>query len=153
MILKLELGKDNPILRKKSKPIKSIDKKLKKFIKDMIATMHEAKGVGIAAPQVGVNDRLCIVTLNDKKVVPMINPEIIYKSDEKEWGEEGCLSLPKEFGDVERSKEITVTYLDESENQITLKLKDFNARVVQHEIDHLDGVLFIDYPERPKVLM
>ncbi len=153
MVLNIELGADNPILRKKSETIKNIDKKLKKFIKDMIETMKDAKGVGIAAPQVGVNIRLCIVTLNDKQPIALINPAITAQSEEKEWGEEGCLSLPKQWGQVERSKEITVTFTTEKNTQQTLKLKDFNARIVQHEIDHLDGVLFIDYPDKHGVAM
>lgn len=153
MPLKIELGEDNPILRRKSEPIKIIDKKLKKFIKDMIATMKDAKGVGIAAPQVGVNERVCIVTLDGKKPMAMINPKITLVSKEKVWGEEGCLSLPDRWGEVERHQAITVTYTDEKEKQVTLKLKDFNARVVQHEIDHLDGILFIDLPQKPKVML
>lgn len=147
-MLSIVLGAENPILRKKSTPIKKVDKSIQRLIKEMKEAMKEAKGVGLAAPQIGRNIRLILVTLDSKKVVPMINPEIISYSKETEWGEEGCLSLPNEWGKVQRFKEITVHFLNEKGDRQILKLKNFNARVTQHEIDHLDGILFIDYPKK-----
>lgn len=143
-MLEIVLGADNPILRKKSVPVKNIDKKLVKYIKEMRVAMDKAKGVGLAAPQVGNNIRLALVTIG-KKVVAIINPEIVDHSDAVELGEEGCLSLPGVWGKVNRYKEITLKYQDEKGHEIVMKLKGFDARVVQHEIDHLDGILFIDY--------
>ena len=151
-MLEIIYGADNPILRKKSVPVKTIDKKLVKYIKEMKVAMKKAKGVGLAAPQVGNNIRLALVTIN-KKVMPIINPEIISKSEEIELGEEGCLSLPGVWGKVNRHKAITLKYQDEKGDEKILKLKDFNARVVQHEIDHLDGILFIDYLEKSEEVL
>jgi peptide deformylase len=145
MSLKIETGEKNEILRKKSEPVSVIDKKTAKFIKDMVKAMKEEKGVGLAAPQVGVNQRIIIVTLDGDIIVPMVNPDIIDHSDETEFGEEGCLSLPGKWGQVERYREIIVQFKDLKGEKRILKLEKFNARVVQHEIDHLDGILFTDY--------
>lgn len=145
MSLAIETGTENEILRKKSEPIDGIDKKILKLIKEMGIAMKKKKGVGLAAPQVGINKRLILVTLDNKIVVPMINPKITSHSDMTELGEEGCLSLPGQWGDIKRYCEITVEYLNEKSNKKILKLDSFNSRVVQHEIDHLDGILFTDY--------
>ncbi len=145
MILTIQTGADNAILRQKSKPVNGIDKEILKFIKAMEKTMKKSKGIGLAAPQVGVGKRIILVTLNEKKVVPMINPEILNHSDINEFAEEGCLSLPGKWGEIRRSKEIVVQFLDKKNQSQTLNLEGLNARVVQHEIDHLDGVLFTDY--------
>ena len=145
MILKVETGTANPILRKKSEPIKVVTKKILKLIKDMMETMEEQRGVGLAAPQIGVSLRLILVTLNKNKVFPMINPKIIQKSDETDIDEEGCLSLPGIWGKVRRSKEITVQFQNIKGQQMVLKFEKFEAREIQHEIDHLDGILFTDY--------
>lgn len=147
MTLTLETGENNEILRSKSTPVKIIDKKLQKFIRDMGETMTAEKGVGLAAPQVGLNKRLIVVLLDNKIIVPMVNPEITMHSDELDFGEEGCLSLPGEWGQVKRYRTIRVQFQDEKGERRQLQLDDFNARVVQHEIDHLDGILFTDYLE------
>lgn len=147
---KLEIikGKDNPILRAKSEPVIKIDSSLKKFAKDMHKAMIKANGLGIAAPQVGRNIRIFIATLNYKEanemVVYMVNPEILSHSEETEVEEEGCLSLPGDHGKVERWREVTVRFQDLNGDKHTLTLEGLNARVFQHENDHLDGVLFID---------
>jgi peptide deformylase len=145
MTLKIETGEGNAILRKKSESLSLIDKKISKLIKDMEKAMKEEKGVGLAAPQVGVNKRIIIVFMDGKSVIPMINPEIIDYSKETEFGEEGCLSLPGKWGQVERYRQILVQYKDEKGDKRVLRLEGFNARIVQHEIDHLDGILFTDY--------
>jgi len=145
MSLTIETGDQNTVLRKKSEPVKVITKKTAKLIKEMGKTMKAEKGVGLAAPQVGENSRIIVTLLNGKNVVPMINPEIIDHSDKTDIGEEGCLSLPGQWGNVERYHEITVKYQDEKGQERILKLEGFNARVVQHETDHLDGILFTDY--------
>ena len=145
MTLIIETGQDNETLRKKSEPVRQIDKKTLKLLKEMGESMKEEKGVGLAAPQVGENIRMILVLLNNKNLIPMINPVITVHSDETEVGEEGCLSLPGIWGNVKRYKEITVQYQNEKGEKQILKLECFNARVVQHEIDHLDGILFTDY--------
>ena len=152
-MLKIETGTDNKILRTKSKPVQEITKKTAKFIKEMEKAMLKERGVGLAAPQVGENIRIILVSINEKKIIPMINPEIISYSDEKVLGEEGCLSLPHKWGEVKRAKEITVTFLTPKGGRMALKLKNFNARIVQHEIDHLEGVLFTDYLKKEDLII
>lgn len=152
MSLPLQTGPDNPILRQKSKPIAKIDKSLLKLAKNMAATLEKEKGLGLAAPQVGHNLRLIFVRLNYKTphelVLPMINPKITEISKETALAEEGCLSLPKQFAPVTRAKALTVQFQTLKNEPQTLKLEDLNARIIQHEIDHLDGVLFIDRAEK-----
>jgi len=152
MSLKIETGEENEILRKKSEPLKQIDKKALKLITAMEKVLKKEGGVGLAAPQVGESIRLILVLLDSKNLIPMINPKITSHSDETELGEEGCLSLPGKWGDIQRYKEIAVRYLDEKSTERILKLNKFNARVVQHEIDHLDGILFTDYLEEANFL-
>jgi peptide deformylase len=150
--LKIQTGVDNAILREISKPIKKIDKAVLKLISDMKETMVASVGVGLAAPQVGKNIRLILVILNvetdQQRMIPMINPEIIFQSVETCFGEEGCLSVPKVFQQVRRFQEIKVKFLSAENYEQMLKLSDYNARVVQHEIDHLDGILFVDRIEK-----
>lgn len=146
--LKIIIGENDPILRAVSEPVKKFGSALEKFVKDMKDTMMTAKGLGIAAPQVGENLRVFIVILNyqtDHQIIlTVVNPEIISKSDDMVMGEEGCLSLPGRYGQVARHKKITVQFLDVDGNRQMLSLRDLNARVVQHENDHIDGILFID---------
>jgi len=147
-LLEIQTGKNNPILRKKSVAIKKIDSALKKFAKDMKMTMVEKDGLGLAAPQVAKNIRMIIVTLNSKTdhttVTTMLNPIIFDCGEEIVLAEEGCLSLPGEWMEVPRFKNITVEFMDIDGEKHVLKLENLNARVVQHEVDHLDGVLFVD---------
>lgn len=147
-ILKIITGVDNKILRAKSVPVKKIDRVTKKLVADMIETMQAVDGLGIAAPQVGVNLRIFIARLNfdtaNEIIVPMINSEFLKVSEETEEGEEGCLSVPRKFGIVRRAKKVTIKYLDLRGQPQTLNLSDLNARIVQHETDHIDGILFVD---------
>lgn len=147
-VLKIQTGKENPILRQKSTPIDSIDKSVKKLAKDMLETMNANNGLGIAAPQVGLNKRMFITTINmgtdHEGLITMINPEFEFLNDEEETGEEGCLSLPELYKPVTRHKYIRVKYQDLKGNNHMLDLSGLNARVIQHETDHLDGILFID---------
>jgi len=141
-------GEDNKVLRQKSQKITKIDSSVKKLVKGMVKAMAKDNGVGLAAPQVGQNIRLVLTRLNpggkNEIIMAMINPELAYCSDEKVEGEEGCLSLPGKWGQVIRSKEIIVKFQTQKNRDQTLKLSDLNARIIQHEIDHLDGVLFVD---------
>ncbi len=154
--LPIEKGVDNKILRTKSAPIKRIDKSIKKLAQNMTETMDKANGMGLAAPQVGVNKRLVIVLLNydtdHEMIMPLVNPKILSFSDEINVSEEGCLSLPGIYKPVKRSNHIRVKFMDLKGNQQILELDDMNARVVQHEIDHLDGILFVDRVEEQKGL-
>lgn len=146
--LKIVTGTDNQILRTKSVPVKKVDKKLKKLISDMEETTLAVDGLGLAAPQVGENIRMFIVRLNygtpNELMVPMINAEILEFSEDMADDEEGCLSLPRRFGIVNRHTSLMVTYMDERNTVRTLKLEGLNARIIQHEIDHLDGILIAD---------
>jgi peptide deformylase len=147
--LKMERGKDNPILRTRSSEVKKIDRKLLKFIEEMKVTMDEENGIGLAAPQVGANIRVVICKFNpgtpNELIVSMINPKILKTSEAMELNEEGCLSLPKQFDSIARYTALSVNYKDAKGKENILKLSGLNARIVQHEIDHIDGKLFIDH--------
>jgi len=136
----------SPLLRKKSEEIdlkKMNPKKLKELCADMTKTMKEKDGVGLAAPQVGENSRLIIITTKDGVKI-MINPKITKKSWAKEWNEEGCLSVPGVYGKVKRNKKINCIYFDRKGHKTKIQAQGLLAFVIQHEIDHLNGVLFID---------
>ncbi len=141
--LAIQTGQDNEILRKESLPVKFLTKELKRLIDRMHTIMKKKKGIGLAAPQVGFNVRIIIARISGSNVA-MINPEILELSKECKPGEEGCLSLPNIWGVVTRPVEITVRFIDEKWQKQVLILKNLDARVVQHETDHLDGILFID---------
>ncbi|MDD5041423.1 MAG: peptide deformylase [Candidatus Peribacteraceae bacterium] len=143
-LLPIQKGADNPILRKKGVKIPAVTKPLKKLIKDMYETVKTEDGAGLAAPQVGQSLQLCLALMEGKMTV-LINPEIVWKSKELKTEEEGCLSLPKLQVAVERPLSVTVKYLNEKGLPEERKLIDFSARTVQHEVDHLNGVLLVDY--------
>jgi peptide deformylase len=150
----------HPILRKKSEIIDKnelLDKNLKELLLDMEETMKVKDGAGLAAPQIGRNIRLIVISHN-KKTLFLINPTITKKSWARKIEEEGCLSVVNEKGEivyapVSRHKRVNCVYLDEKGNKKTLAAEDLLARVIQHEIDHLDGILFIDrlsdFPTKP----
>jgi len=134
----------NPLLRQKSLTIKDpLAQEIQDLLPEMTETMIKKDGVGLAAPQIGLNIRLIVVRHKDNDII-MINPEILKKSLFKEWDEEGCLSVPGVFGQVKRHKKLTVRYLDSDGKSQQLEAEGFFARVIQHEVDHLNGVLFID---------
>ena len=147
---------DNPILRRKANKVKTFDNGLKRLVDDMVETMTEAHGIGLAAPQVAISQRVIVVRLPDDdewveeygkdagKLYAVINPEIARASEEMVDGVEACLSIPGYFGTVERHMEVTVKGQDRHGKKMRIKARDWLARVFQHEIDHLDGVLFID---------
>ncbi len=134
--------KTDEILRKRCKPVENFDEKLGILLDDMAETMHKANGVGLAAPQVGILRRAVVVDIGEG-LLELVNPEII-KSKGKQRGIEGCLSCPDDWGYVVRPTEIIVKAQDRTGKDIQLKLKDFFAVATCHEIDHLDGHLFID---------
>ncbi len=143
-ILPIVTGQDAPILRKKTVLVKKVTKEIKALVKDMEKTVRHANGAGLAAPQIGRNERIAL-TLIDRAMIALINPIILWKSDEKSIAEEGCLSLPDVWIDIPRSNEIIVQYQTIDGEIFERKLQGFNARVVQHEVDHLEGILIVDY--------
>lgn len=143
--MKLKLLKDgDPLLRVKSVPT-LINQEVKDLVDNMKETMINGNGIGLAAPQVGVNLRVIVIRLNDGKIQELINPIIIWYSESRLSLEEGCLSIPDHFTDVIRSIKIGIKFMDISGKYRKWKLKGMESRVVQHEIDHLDGVLMTDY--------
>ncbi len=155
-------GIDNPILRKKTRKVTQFNRELQTLIDNMIETMREASGVGLAGPQVDQPLRLTIVeTLPDydeegkeidgtRDLFVLVNPEIVWKSEEMVTGIEGCLSIPGWVGEVSRHKSIRVKAQDRNGKHIRMRLHDWTARIVQHEVDHLDGVLYIDKLTKPE---
>jgi len=138
-----------PILREKSKPVKKITPEILNLVQDMTETMYATSGIGLAAPQVGVSKRIIIADGGEEGVIALINPKIVDEEGEA-IAEEGCLSLPDIYAKVKRSSQVTVEALDLDGEQIKITKKNLIARVLQHEIDHLEGVLFIDRIGRAK---
>jgi peptide deformylase len=141
LVLKIRTEGD-PVLRERAKPVQAIDERILNLASDMLETMYKAPGVGLAAPQVGVGLRLVVADAGDGPHT-LINPEIVEARGE-EAGSEGCLSVPGVVGVVNRSTEVRVTALDRQGRRFSLAASGLLARVLQHEIDHLDGILFID---------
>jgi|AntRauMFilla1563_2_1112583.scaffolds.fasta_scaffold12506_3 peptide deformylase len=150
---------NDQVLREKTIEVKELTTEVKQFIEDLYDTMYNADGVGIAAPQVGSSHRIFVIDpdeisedLEGKVYGPMtfINPKIVKKWGEEKPYREGCLSLPDLFEDVKRLASIEVHYLNENFEEIVLEADGFLSRVIQHEIDHLEGILFIDYLSRFK---
>ena len=144
----------DPVLRKVSKPVQEIDGEIKKLIEDMFETMYDAPGVGLAAIQIGLAKRVVTIdaTRGDDEKQPMvfINPEVISVSDEKDSKEEGCLSIAEFYEEVERPSEVKVRYMDQKGKTKEIEADGLLARALQHEIDHLNGVLFIDHISKLK---
>lgn len=146
----------HPVLKKKALKVEKVDDELRKFLDDMLETMYDAVGVGLAAPQVGVSQRIVVIDAerddegNHGKPIYLVNPEIIWRSDEKVICEEGCLSVPGQRAEVERFEKVRLHYLDYDGKEQEILAEDFMAIVVQHELDHLDGVLYIDRISRLK---
>lgn len=139
----------DPVLKKRCEPVDRVDDALRRLMDDMLETMYAAPGVGLAAPQVGVCKRIIVVDTSDpqgdRQPLRMVNPEIIAASDELLLREEGCLSFPEQYEDVERPATVRVRYLDHENEIRELDAEGLQAVCVQHEIDHLDGVLLVDH--------
>ncbi len=144
--LSILTGADTPILRSRTKKVPQVTKEILKLLKDMEETTIAADGLGLAAPQVNHTERVCIVRMG-KKLTPLINPEILFRSEDKEYAEEGCLSLPDLWLQVPRSISIVLRYTDIKGKTQERMLEHMDARVVQHEVDHLEGKLIVDYPQ------
>ncbi len=139
----------DPRLKRKAEPVETVDAACAQLAADMLETMYESNGIGLAATQVGISRRVIVVdtTRDDVPGGPykMINPEVLWSSDEREVYEEGCLSLPEQYAEVERPSRIQVRYLDPEGVEQELEAEGLLATCIQHEIDHLDGILFVDH--------
>ena len=157
MTIRQILTEPNEILRQKSFVVEKVDKDLKKLMDDMLETMYAAPGIGLAAIQVGVPKRVIVLDLapKDEPKNPMffVNPEIIEKSNNSSTYEEGCLSVPGQFAEIDRPDKCHVKYLDYHGNRKEIKAEGMLATCIQHEMDHLEGILFIDYLSKLKKSM
>ncbi len=144
----------DPILRKKSEKLEKVDDELRGLLDDMLETMYAAPGIGLAAVQVGILKRLIVIDISKdkekKKPLFLINPEIISLSNQKSVYEEGCLSLPGHFAEIERPAECRIKFIDYDGKEKELKANGLLSTCIQHEVDHLNGVLFIDYLSKLK---
>ena len=154
MAIKKILVEPNKLLRQVSQPVDKVNKEIQKLMDDMLETMYSANGIGLAAIQIGVPKNLVVIDLltKEKKRNPMffVNPEILKKSSKMSKYEEGCLSIPNLFAEVKRPSECEIEYLDYEGNKKSLKATGLLATCIQHEIDHLKGILFIDYLSKLK---
>ena len=159
----------DPILKKKCEPVTEVNDEIRKLLNDMLSTMYKAPGIGLAAPQIGINKRLIVMDVSpraglkryqlekdEKKEeikpnpIQMINPEITWVSEKKHTDQEGCLSIPGVMADVTRPSSCKVKYLDKNGESKELRAEGILARCIQHESDHIDGILFIDHLSKTK---
>ena len=145
----------DPVLRQKAKPVSAVDKRVARFMDDLLESMYKGHGIGLAANQVGALERVITVDISEErdgsKALMMANPEIIWRDPGATFTyNEGCLSIPDHYADVTRPKRIRLTYLDQQGKKQELEAEDLLSQCIQHEIDHLDGVLFIDYLSKLK---
>ena len=148
MTIKKILTEPDPFLRQKSSDVDIVNDDIRKLMDDMLETMYDAPGIGLAAIQVGVPKRIIVIDISkDEKKTPLyfVNPKIILKSKNNSTYEEGCLSVPGQFAEIDRPDRCNINYLDYNGNQQELKAEGLLATCIQHEIDHLEGILFIDY--------
>ncbi|MEM1400164.1 MAG: peptide deformylase [Pseudomonadota bacterium] len=149
MALRTILLAPHPVLKRPAKPVSSVSADIKTLLEDMLETMYAAPGIGLAGPQVGVSERVVVIDAAGKDEPPdpmrMVNPEIIWTSEETHTLEEGCLSLPDQWGDVTRHVAVKAAWLDENGIRREREATGLLAACLQHEIDHLDGILFVDH--------
>ena len=154
MSIKTILTEPNKILRQISKPVEKVGDEERELMRDMLETMYSAKGIGLAAIQIGIPKRIIVMDLSkeENKKLPMyfVNPVITEKNNEKKTYEEGCLSVPNQFAEIDRPNKCKVEYLDFDGNKQTIQAEGLLATCIQHEIDHLEGILFIDYLSKLK---
>jgi peptide deformylase len=139
----------HPILKTRAAPVTSIDPALRRLMDDMLETMYRAPGIGLAAPQVAVTKRVIVVDLakegEERRPMRIINPELVWRSEDADIADEGCLSLPDHFAEVRRPRQVRMRYLDERGEECQVEADGLFARCLQHEVDHLDGILFVDH--------
>ena len=154
MAVKKILTEPNKILRQISQPVEKVGDEERELMRDMLETMYSASGIGLAAIQIGIPKRIIVVDLSkeENKKLPMyfVNPVIAEKNNEKTTYEEGCLSVPNQFAEIDRPSKCKVEYLDFNGNKQSLQAEGLLATCIQHEIDHLEGILFIDYLSKLK---
>ena len=153
MAIRKILTEPDPFLRQKSTDVEKVDNNIRKLMDDMLETMYDAPGIGLAAIQIGVPKRVIVIDLyRDEKKTPMyfVNPKIIVKSEINSTYEEGCLSVPGQFAEVDRPDKCHISYLDYNGQKQELKAEGLLATCIQHEMDHLEGILFIDYLSKLK---
>ena len=157
MSIKTILTEPNKILRQISEPVEKVGDEERELMRDMLETMYSAKGIGLAAIQIGIPKRIIVMDLSkeENKKLPMyfVNPVITEKNNEKKTYEEGCLSVPNQFAEIDRQNKCKVEYLDFDGNKQSLQAEGLLATCIQHEIDHLQGILFIDYLSKLKKTM
>jgi len=136
----------DPILRQKSKRVRTIDGSIRRLIGDMLETMHSDGGVGLAAPQIGVPLRVIVIGMPGEEEIALINPQVVRRKGER-LVPEGCLSVPGYIGEIKRAEAVTVKGLDQKGKEIRIKAEELLAQALEHEIDHLNGVIYIDYLE------
>jgi peptide deformylase len=139
----------DPFLKQVAAPVAAVDDAIRTLMDDMLETMYAANGIGLAAPQVGVGKRVLVADVSksetEKRPIKMANPEIVAASDDLNTYEEGCLSLPENYAEVVRPERVTIAYLDENGDAQQIEADGLLATCIQHEIDHLDGILFVDH--------
>lgn len=149
MALRRILIAPHPLLKLKARPVGVVDEEVRQLMEDMLETMYRAPGIGLAAPQVGVSRRIVVVDLakaeEPRAPLRLVDPEITWRSEEEVVMEEGCLSLPEQFAELGRPAAIRLSYRDEAGTPRTLEADGLLARCLQHEVDHLDGILFVDH--------
>jgi len=153
MVIRTILTEPNPFLREKSQIVEKVDDNIRTLMDNMLDTMYAAPGIGLAAIQIGVPKRVIVIDLSkeeEKTPLYFVNPEIILKSNNNITYEEGCLSVPGQFAEIDRPDQCHVNYLDYNGQQKQLKAEGLLATCIQHEIDHLEGILFIDYLSKLK---
>ena len=154
MPIKKIIIEPDPILRKKSESLETVNNQLRKLMDDMLQTMYKAPGIGLAAVQIGVLKRVIVIDIakEDQKKNPLflVNPSLTYKSKDTSIYEEGCLSLPGHFAEIERPAECQINFLDYNGKKKEISAKGLLSTCIQHELDHLNGILFIDYLSKLK---
>jgi peptide deformylase len=154
MAIKKILTEPDPFLRQKSKIVNKVDDSIRSLMDDMLETMYDAPGIGLAAIQIGVPKRVIVIDLardgEDKQPMYFVNPEIISSSKNDATYEEGCLSVPNQFAEIDRPDRCHIKYLDYNGKEQLLKAEGLTATCIQHEMDHLEGILFIDYLSKLK---
>lgn len=139
----------DPRLKQECEEVAEVNDEIRELLDDMLETMYAAPGIGLAAPQIGVMKRVVVMDVSDDKEKPqplkLVNPEIIWESEETSVYQEGCLSIPEQYADVERPAEVGLRYLDENGKEHEIEADGLLATCIQHELDHLDGILFTDY--------
>ncbi|RPG96794.1 MAG: peptide deformylase [Candidatus Pelagibacter sp. TMED165] len=157
MTIRKILTEPDPFLRQKSRDVIKVDKEIRTLMNDMLETMYDAPGIGLAAIQIGVPKRVIVLDISkeEEKKMPLyfVNPKIIYSSKVDTTYEEGCLSVPGQFAEIDRPDKCTVKYLDYNGDKRELKAEGILATCIQHEMDHLEGILFIDYLSKLKKSM